>query len=393
LLSIPFSIRKGIKMKIIPFTRPYISGNEEKYIKQLFENSLFAGNGHFSRRAEDLLMDLTGAKGVFLTSSGTAALELMCLAAGLEPGDEVILPSFTYPSTANAILRVGAVPVFVDIRSDTFNLVEKLIERAITEKTRALIPVHYGGVACEMEPILHLAYRYGLLVLEDAAQGIDAWYGPYHLGVTGQMGALSFHETKNIHCGQGGALLIRDKDIIPRVEILFDHGTNRRQFLRGEIDHYFWKDAGSSFSMSEVTAAFLCAQLESVSSVTEERRNIRDLYHEAFAGYEKAGFLRRPLIPQNCRHNGHCYPLIFPSLEEREKVRKALVKRGIMAHFHYVPLHSSPMGMSISTSRVDLPVTDHISECLLRMPLYSGLPVKDCISRILEVFDTLFQER
>jgi dTDP-4-amino-4,6-dideoxygalactose transaminase len=244
-----------------------------------------------------------------------------------------------------------------------------------------------------MEPILHLAYRYGLLVLEDAAQGIDAWYGPYHLGVTGQMGALSFHETKNIHCGQGGALLIRDKDIIPRVEILFDHGTNRRQFLRGEIDHYFWKDAGSSFSMSEVTAAFLCAQLESVSSVTEERRNIRDLYHEAFAGYEKAGFLRRPLIPQNCRHNGHCYPLIFPSLEEREKVRKALVKRGIMAHFHYVPLHSSPMGMSISTSRVDLPVTDHISECLLRMPLYSGLPVKDCISRILEVFDTLFQER
>jgi dTDP-4-amino-4,6-dideoxygalactose transaminase len=380
-------------MEIIPFTRPYISGNEDKYIRQLFENGPFAGNGCFSRRAENLLMGLTGAKGVFLTSSGTTALELMCLAAWLEPGDEVILPSFTYPSTANAILRVGAVPVFVDIRSDTFNLDEKLIESAITEKTRALVPVHYGGVACEMESILHLADRYGFLVLEDAAQGIDAWYGPSHLGVIGDMGALSFHETKNIHSGQGGALLIRDEDLIPEVEILFDHGTNRRQFLRGEIDHYSWQKGGSSFSMSEITAAFLCAQLDSVSFVTGERTNIWSLYHEAFIKYEKAGFLRRPLIPETCKHNGHCYPLIFPSFEKREKVRRALVEKGVMAHFHYVPLHSSPMGRRISTSRIDLPVTDHVSGCLLRMPLYSGLPVEECICRIEEVFDSLFQER
>lgn len=377
-------------MERIPFTRPYISGNEQEYIGRLFNDGIFAGNGNFSKQAEDLLLELTGARGVFLTSSGTAALELMCMTAGLKPGDEVILPSFTYPSTANAILRVGAVPVFVDIRRDTFNLDQELIEKAISEKTKAVMPVHYAGVSCDMEFIRDLADKYHLLVLEDAAQAIDAYHYSSHLGTLGHMGALSFHETKNIHSGQGGALLINEEEMIHQAEIIFDHGTNRRQFLRGESDSYSWKDSGSSFSMSEITAAFLSAQLESVSSVTEERRNIWHLYHEVFAKYEEEGFLRRPVIPEYCKHNGHCYPLLFPSLEIRENIRHGLFKKGITAHFHYVPLHSSSMGRRISRWRADLPNTDHVFRCLLRMPLYSGLDIDECLEGIEEVFSAGF---
>lgn len=335
-------------------------------------------------------MELTGAKGVFLTSSGTAALELMCITAGLQPGDEVVLPSFTYPSTANAILRAGAVPVFVDIRQDTFNLDQDLIEKAISKNTRALMPVHYAGVACDMNPILDLADKYDLLVLEDAAQGIDAYHSFSHLGTLGEMGALSFHETKNIHSGQGGALLINKEALIPKAEVIFDHGTNRRQFLRGETDSYSWKDSGSSFSMSEISSAFLSAQLGSVREVTEDRRNIWHRYHEAFAWYEEKNVLKRPYIPEYSKHNGHCYPLLFPSLEIREKIRYALAEKGVMAHFHYVPLHSSEMGRSISGSGVDLPNTDNVSRCLLRMPLYSGLDIDECLGRIRQVFSETF---
>jgi len=376
-------------MQTIPFTRPYISGNEQNYISRLFNNGIFAGNGGFSKQSEEFLMELTGAKRVFLTSSGTAALELMCITAGLQPGDEVILPSFTYPSTANSILRAGAVPLFVDIRQDTFNLDHDLIEKAISKKTRALMPVHYAGVACDMESILDLADKYDLVVLEDAAQAIDAYHYSSHLGTLGKMGALSFHETKNIHSGQGGALLINEEELIPGAEIIFDHGTNRRQFLRGETDSYSWKDSGSSFSMSEISAAFLSAQLESVRKVTEERRNIWHRYHEAFARYEEEGLLKRPHIPEYSKHNGHCYPLLFPSLEIREKIRHALAEKGVMAHFHYVPLHSSEMGRSISGSGVDLPNTDNVSRCLLRMPLYSGLDIDECLGRIRQVFSAI----
>lgn len=380
-------------MQTIPFTRPYISENEQKYISQLFRKEVFAGNGSFSEQAEKSLLELTGAKSVFLTSSGTAALELMCMIAGLKPGDEVILPSFTYPSTANAILRVGAVPVFVDIRMDTFNLDHDLLEKVISKNTKAVIPVHYAGVACDMKYIIDLAERYDLLVLEDAAQAIDAYHHSTHLGTIGQMGALSFHETKNIHSGQGGALLINKKELVSRAEVIFDHGTNRRQFLRGESDHYSWKDAGSSFSMSEITAAFLSAQLESVAVVTEERKRIWNVYHEFFKKYEAEGLLKRPSIPEYCNHNGHCYPLIFPSRNIREEIRVALSEKGIMAHFHYVPLHSSTMGRRLSGQEISLPKTEEVSDRLLRMPLYSGLPVEECISRIEKVFDFLSREK
>lgn len=377
-------------MNTIPFTRPYVSGREKDYMAAVFDQGNFAGPGHFSGFAATFLRDLTGAREVFLTSSGTAALELMCMTAGLQPGDEVILPSFTYPSTANAILRVGAVPVFIDIRQDTFNLDERLIEEVISEKTRAIMPVHYAGVACEMNVILEIASRYELMVLEDAAQCIDSYYRGSHLGILGQMGAFSFHETKNIHCGQGGALLINEESLITRAEILLEHGTDRRQFMRGEVQSYSWKDAGSSFSMSEVTAAFLFAQLEGLAGVTTERRAIWGKYHGALEKYEDAGILVRPSIPDHCQHNGHCYPVLFSSSDMREKVRKALAKRGIMAHFHYVPLHSSSMGKRICQKNKSLPNTEDVAERLLRMPLYSGLHVEDCLYRIEKVLQEIF---
>lgn len=377
-------------MQEIPFNRPYICGKEKNNMDRMIHEGPFAGNGSFSIHAENLLKKLTGAKAVFLTPSGTAALELMCMTGGLRQGDEVILPSFTYPSTANAILRVGAVPVFVDIRTDTFNLDENLIEKSLSKKTKAIIPVHYAGVGCEMDTILEIAERHGLLVLEDAAQAIDAWYHSSHLGSLGQMGAFSFHETKNIHCGQGGALLVNQSEFISRVEVLLEHGTNRRQFLRGEADHYSWQDAGSSFAMSEINAAFLSAQLESLSNVTEDRRGIWHQYHGAFEKFEDRGILRRPIIPGHCRHNGHCYPLLFPSLEMREQVRKALYTQGVMAHFHYIPLHSSPMGRRRCSSDPVLPDTEEISRRLLRMPLYIGLDMKDCLARIEAVLQGVF---
>ena len=377
-------------MNNIPFNRPYVSGREKDYMIGLFDQGNFAGPGHFSGLAETLLKDLTGAREVFLTSSGTAALELMCMTSGLNPGDEVILPSFTYPSTANALLRVGAVPVFIDIRKDTFNLDERLIEEAISKRTRAIIPVHYAGVGCEMDAILNIASRYGLFVLEDAAQCIDSYFRSSHLGTLGQMGALSFHETKNIHSGQGGALLINEESLISRAEILLEHGTDRRQFMRGQTESYSWKDAGSSFSMSEVTATFLYAQLEGLSGVTLERREIWEKYHRALERYEDAGILIRPSIPDHCRHNGHCYPVLLPSFEIREKVRGALADRGIMAHFHYVPLHSSSMGKRICQKAHYLPDTEEVAERLLRMPLYSGLDVEDCLARIEGVFQEIF---
>lgn len=378
-------------MQNIPFNRPYLSGKEKINMDRVICEGLFAGNGSFSGHAENLLKELTGTKAVFLTPSGTAALELMCMAAGLKKDDEVILPSFTYPSTANALLRVGAIPVFVDIRMDTFNLDEELIERSVSERTKAIVPVHYAGVGCEMDVILEIAEKHGLFVLEDAAQAIDSYYGSSHLGTSGHMGAFSFHETKNIHCGQGGALLINKPELISRVEILFEHGTNRRQFMRGEAEHYSWQDAGSSFVMSEINAAFLSAQLECLSDVTEERRVIWQQYHAAFEKFEDRGILRRPVIPHQCRHNGHCYPLLFPSRELREQVRNALSSKGVMAHFHYVPLHSSPMGRKTCAPDPVLPNTEEISSRLLRMPLYSGLDMKDCLSRVEQVLKQTFK--
>ncbi|MEA2653815.1 MAG: dTDP-4-amino-4,6-dideoxygalactose transaminase, partial [Chloroflexota bacterium] len=355
---------------MIPFNKPYMTGNELGYISEAHANGHLAGDGAFSKRCAGWLQDRIGSERALLTHSCTAALEMAAILSGVGPGDEVIMPSFTFVSTANAFVLRGATPVFVDIRPDTLNLDETKIEDAITPRTKAIVPVHYAGVGCDMDAIMEIARRHDLLVIEDAAQGLIAAHRDRPLGGIGQMAALSFHETKNIISGEGGALLINDPRFIERAEIIREKGTNRSQFFRGQVDKYTWVDLGSSYLPGEIVAAFLWAQMEEADPITARRLAIWDRYHEAFADLERAELVRRPIVPAECSHNAHMYYLLLPSLGRRTAFIDRLKSRGINPVFHYVPLHDSPFGRSVGRVAGEMTNTNAASERLVRLPLW-----------------------
>lgn len=360
--------------KLIDFNRPYMTGRELDYIAEAHANGALSGDGPFTARCSRWLESATAARRALLTHSCTAALEMAAILADIQPGDEVIMPSYTFVSTANAFVLRGGVPVFVDIRIDTLNLDETLIEGAITERTRAIVPVHYAGVGCEMHAITEIAARHALLVIEDAAQAIQARYRGRPLGGIGQLGALSFHETKNVISGEGGALLLNDPAFVERAEIIREKGTNRSRFFRGEVDKYTWVDIGSSYLPGELTAAFLYAQLEEAERITAARLEIWSRYHVMFEPLEREGLLRRPIVPAHCEHNAHMYYVLLPNAEIRTPLIRTLRECGAHAIFHYVPLHNSPAGLSHSRIGSSMVVTEDLSARLLRLPLWVGLP-------------------
>jgi dTDP-4-amino-4,6-dideoxygalactose transaminase len=357
----------------IPFNLPYATGNELVYAAEAQRNFHLSGDGPFTRRCHQWLEERTGCVKALLTHSCTSALDLAALLLNIEPGDEVILPSYTFVSTANAFVLRGAVPVFVDIREDTLNLDERLIEAAVTPRTRAIVPVHYAGVSCEMDAIIAIARRHDLRIVEDAAQGIMAGYKGRALGAIGDLGAFSFHETKNIISGEGGSLLVSDPGLAPRAEIIREKGTDRGRFFRGEVDKYTWQDVGSSFLPGESTAAFLWAQLEAAQQITDARLASWLRYHEMLAPLEQQGLLRRPTVPVDCQHNGHLYYVVLAPEIERQKILDALKQNKIGAVFHYVPLHSSPAGIRFGRAHGDLSLTTSLAQRLIRLPMWMGL--------------------
>ena len=357
----------------IPFNKPYMTGRELWYIAQAHTNGHLSGNGMFTKKCHAWLEARTGTLKALLTHSCTAALEMAAILTDIQPGDEVIMPSYTFVSTANAFVLRGGVPVFVDIRPDTLNIDETLIEAAITPRTKAIVPVHYAGVACEMDTIMDIARRHDLLVIEDAAQGVMSTYKGKPLGSIGHMGAYSFHETKNITSGEGGALLINDERFAERAEILREKGTNRGQFFRGQVDKYTWVDIGSSYLPGEVIAAFLWAQMEDAQSITKKRMDIWQQYHEDLVPLESSGKLRRPIIPEDCQHNAHMYYILLESLENRTEVIAQMKKQCVNAVFHYVPLHSSPAGLKYGRVNGKMTHTDDLADRLLRLPLWVDL--------------------
>ncbi len=357
-------------MNNIPFNKPHMTGRELWYIAQAHTNGHLAGDGMFTKKCHAWLEARSGTLKALLTHSCTAALEMAAILADIQPGDEVIMPSYTFVSTANAFVLRGGVPVFVDIRSDTLNIDETKIEAAITPRTKAIVPVHYAGVACEMDVIMDIARHHNLLVIEDAAQAVMSVYKGKTLGTIGHLGAYSFHETKNIISGEGGALLVNDERFAERAEIVREKGTNRSQFFRGQVDKYTWVDVGSSYLPGEVIAAFLWAQMEEAESITQKRLDIWDQYHQAFATLEETGKLRRPIIPDGSQHNAHMYYILLKSLEKRAEVIAHLKERNVNAVFHYVPLHSSPAGKKYSRISGAMEHTDDLSDRLLRLPLW-----------------------
>lgn len=358
---------------MIPFNKPFMTGQELVNITHAHANGHLSGDGPFTKQCHAWLNQRTGASASLLTHSCTAALEMSALLLDLQAGDEVIMPSYTFVSTSNAFVLRGAIPVFVDIRKDTLNIDEALIEAAITPRTKAICVVHYAGVACEMDEILAIAERHGLAVVEDAAQGIMSTYKGRPLGTIGDLGALSFHETKNIISGEGGALLCRDHVYAERAEIVREKGTNRSRFFRGQVDKYTWVDVGSSFLPGEITAAFLAAQMDAAEDITARRLAIWDRYHAWAAPHEAAGRLVRPTIPAHTTHNAHMYYMLLPSLDARTHFIQSLREQGVQAVFHYIPLHSSPAGLSHGRAGSSMQVTDELSERLVRMPLWIGV--------------------
>ncbi|MFT8417544.1 MAG: dTDP-4-amino-4,6-dideoxygalactose transaminase [Acetobacter sp.] len=368
----------------IPFNWPYMTGKELYYIAEAHFNGRLAGDGPFTMRCHKWLEAKTGSHKALLTHSCTAALEMAALLLDIQAGDEIIMPSYTFVSTANAFVLRGGVPVFVDIREDTLNLDEKLIEAAITPRTKAIVPVHYAGVACEMDTIMDIAKRHGLKVVEDAAQGVMASYKGRALGAISDLGAFSFHETKNVISGEGGALLVNDPDMALRAEIIREKGTNRGQFFRGEVDKYTWREVGSSFLPGELTAAFLWAQLEEAEQITQKRLKSWAYYHHHLAPLEAEGALRRPIVPAECEHNAHMYYVLLAPGIDRQAVLSEFKKHDISAVFHYVPLHSSPAGKHYGRVHGTLRMTDVQSDRLVRLPLWVGL-TQDQQERVITV--------
>jgi len=379
-------------MMRIPFNLAYTTGHEGRYVAEAIENGQLAGDGPFTKRCHDWFQERAGAA-TLLTHSCTAALEMCALLADLKPGDEVIMPSYTFVSTANAFVLRGAVPVFVDIEARALNIDERLIESAIGPRTRAICVVHYAGNAAAMEAIQALATQHRLLVFEDAAQGAMASYRGKPLGTFGELGALSFHETKNISCGEGGALLVNDPRFTKRAEILRNKGTNRADFFRGQVDKYTWVDLGSSFLPGELSAAFLWAQLERAEEITEARRHRWNRYYQAFREVESREVLARPAVLPDRVHNAHMFYLLARSLEHRTRILERVQARGVGAIFHYVPLHSSPGGREFGRTATSMRVTDSIADRLFRLPLWPHLP-EALLDEVVEIVtDAAIRER
>ncbi len=369
----------------IPFNKPFIAGKELYYIAQSVTLGNIGGDGYFTQSCCRLMEERFGLAKVLMTPSCTAALEMAAMLCDLAPGDEVILPSFTFVSTANAVVRLGARPVFVDIRPDTLNLDEGLIEEAITPRTKAIFPIHYAGVGCAMDRIMAVGRGYDLMVVEDAAQGVNAFCDGRPLGSIGDLAAYSFHETKNYTCGEGGALCINRPDLIPRAEIIRDKGTNRQQFFRGEVDKYTWVDVGSSYVPSEINCAFLYAQLEMLDAISARRQAIYDSYRQRLLPLEAEGLLRLPHVPEECTSNYHLFYVLLRDQETRDGLLAHLREKNIHAVFHYVPLHSSPMGRKFGYQAEDLPITEDVSARLLRLPLYFQITAEEQDRVVMEV--------
>ena len=350
-----------------------MTGNELAYISQAHDQGQLSGDGRFTKKCHAWLEQRIECEKALLTHSCTGALEMAAILANVGQGDEVIMPSYTFVSTANAFVLRGACPVFVDIRPDTLNLDETKIEAAITSKTRAIVPMHYAGVACEMDSIMEIARKHNLIVIEDAAQGIESSYKGKTLGSIGHMATLSFHETKNIHSGEGGALIINSPELCERAEIVREKGTNRGQFFRGQTDKYTWVDFGSSYLPSELMAAFLWAQMEKSKYINTRRLEIWKEYHAELEILDTWGKLRRPVVPLACTHNAHMYYLLLSDLESRTEFIRHLAEDNIGTVFHYVPLHSSPMGKKVGKTETDMSCTEDISDRLVRLPLWLGI--------------------
>ena len=373
----------------IPFNKPFITGKEIEYIESAISNGGIAADGYFTRRCAELMADRFSILKVLMTSSCTAALEMAAMLCDLKPGDEVIMPSFTFVSTANAVVRAGAKPVFADIRPDTLNIDERLIEERITANTRSIFVVHYAGVSCEMDRIMAIAQKHSLVVVEDAAQGVNATYNGRALGSIGNLGAYSFHDTKNYVSGEGGALCINSPEFVERAEIIREKGTNRNQFFRGEVDKYTWVDVGSSFVPAEIACAFLLAQLEAMDEITARRREVHQFYLENLAPLEERELLSIPRVPEGCETNYHMFYVLLGDERTRDGLMAHLKQNGISAVFHYVPLHTSGMGKGFGYREGDLPLTEELSGRLLRLPFYFDITgdeqmrVVNCLSEFL----------
>jgi len=376
----------------IPFNRAYVTGAEFNYMREAIEQAHLAGNGSFSHLCRGWLERNVGTRRALSTHSCTGALEMALTLAEVGPGDEVVLPSFTFVSAATAVVNRGATPVFVDIREDTLCIDHALVEHAITGMTKAVMVVHYAGVACEMSAVLDLARKSGCVVIEDAAHGLGASTGGLALGSIGHLGAISFHETKNVTCGEGGALLVNDERFVERAEIVHEKGTDRQRFYRGLVDKYTWVDEGSSYVLSDLAAAFLWAQLQHVDQITAMRLDIWSRYHEAFAELESQGVVRRPIVPHESVHNGHMYYLLLRDQRARAQLIDTLASAGINAVFHYVPLHSSPAGLRFGRKAGSLEVTDSASDRLVRVPLWAGMSDAD-VDRVTAAVRSFFGVR
>jgi dTDP-4-amino-4,6-dideoxygalactose transaminase len=367
----------------VPFNRPRLIGTEHRYIDEAIATGKISGNGMFAARCTAWLRARVGCRAAFLTPSCTAALEMAAILADVGPGDEVIVPTFTFVSTANAFVARGARPVFVDADERTLNLDVQAVARAITPATRAIVVMHYGGVACEMDAVMALAERHRLMVIEDAAHALPATLDGRPLGSIGHLATFSFHETKNIQCGEGGALVVNDPSLVARAEVVQEKGTNRSSFFRGEADRYTWLDVGSSYLLSEVSAAFLWAQMEEADTTTAERRRIWSLYHDAFADLEQAGLVRRPGVPAGCEHSGHVYYLLLRDELARDALIDALAHVGVRSVFHYVPLGSSPAGRRFGREPDPSLVAESLSRRLVRLPLWVGMESAD-VGHVIE---------
>jgi dTDP-4-amino-4,6-dideoxygalactose transaminase len=370
-------------MKAVPFSQPFIAGTELARMREVIEDGGLAGGGRFTKLCEDWLAQRAGAERALLAHSGTGALEAAAMLAGLAAGDEAIMPSFGYPTMASAVVRQGATPVFVDIDPATLNVDPSAVDAAVGPRTRAIVAVHYGGVACAMDELLEISTRAGLLLIEDAAHCLLASYKGRPLGGIGELGSLSFHQTKNVTCGEGGALLVNDPALVERAEVIWDKGTDRSRFMRGEVDRYTWIDVGSSYGASELTAAFLFAQLEVAEQVTARRRAIWQRYHDAFAHVEAEGLLRRPTVPDGHEHNGHLYYVVLPSPSARDAFIAELRQASIGAAFHYQPLHDSPAGVCFGRASGELTHTEQLSQRVVRVPLFADLD-EDTVDRVVE---------
>ncbi len=374
---------------MIPFNKPAFTGNELDYIKTAIDNNKLSGDGEFTKKCNKFIEEKFICKKALLTTSCTSALEMSALLINIKPDDEVIMPSYTFVSTANAFALRGAKIVFIDIRPDTMNIDENLIEKAITKKTMAIVVVHYAGVSCKMNKILEIAKKYNLFIIEDAAQGVNAKYEDKYLGTIGDIGCYSFHETKNYTCGEGGAILLNDEKYIERAEILREKGTNRSKFFRGQVDKYTWVDIGSSYLPGELNAAYLYAQLEMHEEINNDRIRSWKIYYEGLSGLKNKGLLVLPVIPENCTHNAHMFYIKVKDLEERTKLIDYLNKNNINSVFHYIPLHSSPAGLKYGRFNSEDRWTTGESERILRLPLYykiSDEELKQVIKSINEFY-------